>query len=278
MGSVITYYKYLLKKNLLSWRMLSVVIVTMLVLDSFFATVRTFCESTDLKVSQWGFAIMWNNKYLVLCFFLIFIYAIANFPKDRSKERYMIARMGVSKWIYGQVLYIHTFGWIYVFFILVMQNLLLCPVMEWSDKWGSGWAALTDSNMILDNYVLVTVSKTILSNYSPIYATILVIMIMGILLGMLGTLILYLNLYSKVLGTLVASALVFLSLATKMNAELFRYSVINWIQLDCHYTQTHNTYPTLNYIFLVLVMLSVLLVVLAKIRVNGTQENNRRRY
>lgn len=278
MGSVFTYYKYLLKKNLLSWRMLSVVVVTILILDSFFSTVRSFCADAEMKVSQWGFAIMWNNKYIVLCFFLIFIYAIANLPQDRRKERYMIARMGVSKWMYGQVLYIITFGWLYTFFIVIMQNLLLCPVLEWNEKWGGGWAALTDSNIILDSNVLVTVSKTILSNYSPMQATILVILIMGMLFGMLGTLMLCLNSYSKVLGPLVTSAIVFLSLAAKKDDTLYRYSPVSWIQIDCHYSKTHSNYPALNYIFLVLIMLNVLFAVLTKIRINSTQENNRRRY
>lgn len=278
MGSVITYYKYLLRRNLLSWRMLSVILITILISDAFFSPVRDYCENTNVKVSQWGFATMWDNKYVLLCYLLIFIYGIANIPQDRCKERYMIARMGVTKWLYGQILYIHTFAWLFVLFVLLIENLLLLPVLEWNDKWGSGWIGLTNFDIAFNHNVLVSTSQAVISNYTPLEAMIQVFLIMGLVLAMLGTLMLYFNFYSRVLGPLVASAIAFMGLAARKDSRLFRYSVVSWIQLDCHYTKMHTNYPTLAYIFTVLVLLSILFVVLAKIRINSTQENNRRRY
>lgn len=278
MGSVITYYKYLLKRNLLSWRMLSVVLITILISDAFFAPVRTYCENTSVKVSQWGFAVMWDNKYVLLCYLLIFIYGIAHVPQDRCKERYMISRMGTTRWVYGQVLYIYTFAWLYVILVVIIEDLLLLPVLEWNDKWGNGWIGLTNFDIAYNNGVLVSVSQAVISNYTPLEATIQVFVIMGLMLGMLGSLIFFLNLYSRVLGPLIASAMAFMGLAARKDSRLFRYSVVSWLQLDCHYTSMHTDYPTLTYIFVVLILASALFVILTKIRINSTQENNRRKY
>ena len=144
MCSIWGYYRHLFRRHLLSGRMLSVLLLTALTMDAFLAGLRSYCHDMGIRVSQWGFALLWTNKYVVLSFLLIYIYAVSNFPLDREQERYSIARIGTSQWAVAQGLYLVSFGWLYTVLLAVLQNLLLCGVLEWSGRWGKGWGALSD--------------------------------------------------------------------------------------------------------------------------------------
>lgn len=277
MNKILTYYNDLLHRFLFSGRMMAVFIVSVLTMDTFLAPIRLYCRDAKETVSQWGFALIWNNKYVGLCFLLIYIFAVSNFPENREKERYVIARIGVSNWVRVQALYLLTFGWIYVAFLYIIQNLLLVDVMEYSSDWSSGWKQLVNSDITAYYNIYITIPRRIISNYSPIQANILVFLIMGLLLGMLGMLIMWLNFYSKSAGTLTASAVVFMSLASQRYIRLYRYSPLNWIQLDIHYSILNPERPRQGYIFTMLILLTALFFRLAKNRANLTQENNRRR-
>lgn len=276
MNNLWRYYRYLVQRHFLSWRMLAVFIFVVLTMDSFLAAIRIYCQELNIKMSQWGFALIWDNKYVGLCFLLIFIFAASIFPEDRTKDRYIIARLGISKWVIGQSLYLITFGWIYTFFLYIVQNFLLWNVMEITSAWGKGWGTLSSNNVIQQYDIYISVPYLVISNYNPLQANILVVIIMGLLLGMIGMLIFLLNFYSKVAGSLIASAIIFMSLAASKNNLLHRYSPASWIRLDSHYRITSTNQPTVMYIIGMLILWTSMFIVLAKIRANQTQENNRR--
>jgi hypothetical protein len=256
--------------------MLAVLILTVLTMDSFLASVREYCKITHQRVTQWGFALIWDNKYMGLCFMLLFIFAVSVFPEEREKERFFITRIGISKWIWGQSLYLLTFAWIYTVFLIIIQNILLCNVLDFSNEWGAGWSSLANSDVIIFYNVYVTTPYLIISNYDPFMANLVVVGIMGLLLSMLGVLIFYFNFYSKMAGAVAASILVFTSLAASRIYGLTRFSPVSWIRLENHYRITKESYPTVGYIVGMLILLTFLFILLSKMRANSTQENNRR--
>lgn len=277
MTSIMRYYCYLLRRHLVSWRIFAVLIVTLLTMDAFFMPIRSYCQNLEIKMSQWGFALLWNNKYISLCFILIFVFASAIFPENKARDRYVITRIGVSKWTLGQALYLITFGWLYTLVICLCMNLLLINVIEFSPDWGLGWGTLINDNVIAEFNIYTTVPYLIISNYTPLYANILVIFIMGLLLGMLSMLMLCLNFYSKIAGPVVTSAIVFLDMAANKNTRLLKYSPVSWIRLDSHYKIMNTDQPTVIYIIGMLSLLTLLFLMLAKITANRTQENGRRK-
>ena len=277
MSSIWCYYCYLLRRHILSWRMLAISIITLITMDTFLAPVRTYCRCMEIKVSQWGFALIWNNKYVGLCFVLIYIFASAIFPGNREKERYIISRMGLSNWVTGQALYLITFSWIYTFFMYICLNLLLSDVMEFIPHWGLGWGTLSNNSVVNEFNIFTTVPYLVISNYNPATANILVVIIMGLLLGMLGILMIWLNFYSKIAGPVITSSIVFLGMAASKNASLQKYSPVSWIRLDGHYKITDVDQPTVTYIMGMLILLTLLFLILAKVTANQTQENGRRR-
>lgn len=276
MYSVWGYYQHLFRRNLLSWRMLSVLLLTALTMDAFLAGLRDYCHDMGIRLSQWGFAFLWSNKYVALSFLLIYIFAVSNFPMDRERERYSIARMGVSRWVAAQGLYLVTFGWLYALLLLALQGLLLCGVTEWGGSWGSGWALLSKGSA--DGYTIyVSVSDLVISNYTPLEANLLVTVTLGLLLGMLAMLVFWMNLYSRAAGPAAGGAVVFLGLAAVRIPVLRQYSPVNWIQLKYHYNLMEPWQPKPDYIVAMLVLLILLALLMAKRRVERTQENNRRR-
>lgn len=257
--------------------MFAVLVVTILTMDAFMMPIRDYCQELEVKMSQWGFALLWNNKYISLCFILIFIFASAIFPEDRAKERYIITRIGISKWVTGQALYLITFSWIYTFIMYISLRLLLINVMEFIPDWGQGWGTLSNNNVIAEFGIYTTVPYLIISNYDPVYANVLVIFIMGLLLGMMSMLMFWLNFYSKVVGPIITSAVILLDMAVNKDVKLLKFSPVSWLRLDMHYRITNTEQPTVTYIILMLILLMLLFLLLATVTANQTQENGRSR-
>ena len=105
----------------------------------------------------------------------------------------------------------------------------------------------------------------------------MVVIILGLLLGMLGTMIFCLNFYSRIAGPLAASILIFLNVTVSRRTVLARMSPASWIQMQYHYRITNTKLPTVDYIIEMLFLLTALFYIIAKIRANMTQENNRRK-
>lgn len=277
MNSVWHYYCYLLRRHLISWRMFAVLTATVLAMDFFIVPIRTYCRAMDVKMSQWGFALIWNSKYVVLCFILIFIFAAAIFPEDRAKDRYIIARIGTSKWAFAQAMYVVTFGWIYMFILYASLNVLLLNIMEFIPDWGLGWGTFTNADIILKYDLYITVSNLVVSNFDPLYANILVAVIMGLFLGMMGMLMFWLNCYSKIVGPIVTSAVLLLDMAVKRGVKILKYSPASWLRLNMHYSINKADQPTLTYVIGMLILLTLLFFALAKTTIDQTQENGRKR-
>lgn len=271
------YYLFLLKTQMISWRMFSVMLISILTMDTFLAPVRVYCRQLQVKMSQWGFALIWHNKYVGMCFLLIYVFAVAVFPQNRKKDCYIISRIGVSGWAMGQSMFLVTSGWIYTIFLWIVQNLLLLNSMEFQTDWGKGWGTLANSEVIMEYDIYTTVPYLVISNYSPVYANLLVFLIFGLLLGMLGVMVFWLNFYSKTAGPLLASGLIFLSLAAAQKTQLHRFSPVSWIRLDSHYRILNPEQPSVGYILAMLILGTILFILLARFRALATQENNRRK-
>lgn len=271
------YYLFLLKTQIISWRMFAIMLISILTMDTFLAPLRVYSRELNVKMSQWGFALIWHNKYVGMCFLLIYIFAVAVFPEHRKKDCYIISRIGVSGWTVGQSLYLVSFGWIYALFLWLTQNFLLLNIMEFQTGWGKGWGTLGNSQIIMEYGIYTTVPYRVIANYSPIHANLLVFLLLGLLLGMLGVMVFWLNFYSKVAGPLCASGIIFLSLAAAQKTKLNRFSPVSWIRLDSHYRILNPEQPSVGYILTMLILWTILFLLLARFRALETQENNRRK-
>ena len=212
MNKVGKFYFYLLRQNLFSWKVLAAVIVTVLTMDTFLAPIRAFSHDSGIKLSQWGFPLIWNSKYVVLCFLLIFVFVISSFPEERMKQCYIIARIGISNWVTGQFLYILTFAWLWTGFLFITEKFLLLKVTTQEQSWGSAWTLLSGQEIRNMYGIIPDIPYLVISNHYPEEATFLVVIILGLLLGMLGTMIFCLNFYSRIAGPLAASILIFLNM------------------------------------------------------------------
>ena len=277
MNKVGKFYFYLLRQNLFSWKVLAAVIVTVLTMDTFLAPIRAFSHDSGIKLSQWGFPLIWNSKYVVLCFLLIFDFVISSFPEERMKQCYIIARIGISNWVTGQFLYILTFAWLWTGFLFITEKFLLLKVTTQEQSWGSAWTLLSGQEIRNMYGIIPDIPYLVISNHYPEEATFLVVIILGLLLGMLGTMIFCLNFYSRIAGPLAASILIFLNVTVSRRTVLARMSPASWIQMQYHYRITNTKLPTVDYIIEMLFLLTALFYIIAKIRANMTQENNRRK-
>ncbi|MDO4292682.1 MAG: hypothetical protein Q4C65_05540 [Eubacteriales bacterium] len=265
MGKIFLYYRILLRRNMMSLRMLAVLLVTALVMDAFLRPVREFCGMAGLDVSQWGFSLFWGNKYVGLTFMLLFAYGASALTDDYKKEQCIIGRIGREGWITGQLLYQLTYGWLYAFFLCLLHLLLLSPVMRMEKGWGRGWGILTDGMVGNECGILLEIPYYIISNYRPVAALVETLLLLGLTFGFLASLLLWMRFYGYVYGAIAASLLIFWSISMEIFGDrIYRFSPLSWIRLNRHYQLAHPLWPTTGYAALMLILFTLLFFCLAK--------------
>ncbi len=243
-------------------------LITVLTMETFLEPVRAYSRHMGLTMSQWGFPLIWGNKYVGLCFLLIFIFAVAVLPENTNRDQYVIGRIGIENWLKGQFLWLITFAILYSFFLAIIQNILLIGVLKPEKKWGKGWGTLVSTDVCSHFGIQLNIPSVMLNNESPGKALLWEIVILALLLIMIGSLIIWLNLHSRVLGILVPSALIFWSIAiSRFPDKMYCFSPVNWIQLNKHCQLMAADYPGKPYIVCMLILLTVFFFMMAKLRI-----------
>lgn len=272
------YFRYIEHKHLLSWKMLAIVVVSALSMDSFLAELRRYCLQEGEQLSPWGMPLIWNKQYVSVIFLLIFLFAIADFPLDRSKEKYVISRIGTTRWIWIQQMYLIVFSFLYEMLLFILQFILLLPVTTWTMEWGSGWERLTNEQMRMKYTMILTIPKERIYNRDVIKTNVCYLLLLFLILVFMAELVLWLNMYHKLVSALLAAMLAIIPLSGKLSGRIFFFIPTTWMQQKAQYSVYQTNQPTLEYMYLCLGLAIVLLILFGMERCSRTQENNRRRY
>ncbi len=272
------YFRYIGHKHLVSWKMLAIVVVSALSMDSFLAELRRYCLQEGERLSPWGMPLIWDKQYVSVIFLLIFLFAIADFPLDRSKEKYVISRIGTTPWIWIQQIYLIVFSFLYVMMLLVLQFILLLSVTTWTMEWGRGWERLTNEQMRMKYTMILTVPKERIYNQDIIKTNVCYLLLLFLILVFMAELVLWLNMYHKLVSALLAAMLAIIPLSGKLSGRIFFFIPTTWMQQKVQYSVYQTNQPTLEYMYLCLGLAIVLLILFGMERCSRTQENNRRRY
>lgn len=272
------YFRYIGHKHLHSWRMLAIVVVSALSMDSFLAELRRYCLQEGEQLSPWGMPLIWNKQYVSVIFLLIFLFAIADFPLDRSKEKYVISRIGTTRWIWIQQIYLIVFSFLYEMLLFILQFILLLPVTTWTMEWGRGWERLTNEQMRMKYTMILTIPKERIYNQDVIKTNACYLLLLFLILVFMAELVLWLNMYHKLVSALLAAMLAIIPLSGKLSGRIFFFIPTTWMQQKAQYSVYQTNQPTLEYMYLCLGLAIVLLILFSMERCSRTQENNRRRY
>lgn len=272
------YFRYIGNKHLVSWKMLAIVVVSALSMDSFLAELRRYCLQEGEQLSPWGMPLIWDKQYVSVIFLLIFLFAIADFPLDRSKEKYVISRIGTTRWIWIQQIYLIVFSFLYVMMLLVLQFILLLPVTTWTMEWGRGWERLTNEQMRMKYTMILTIPKERIYNQDVIKTNVCYLLLLFLILVFMAELVLWLNMYHKLVSALLAAMLAIIPLSGKLSGRILFFIPTTWMQQKVQYSVYQTNQPTLEYMYLCLGLAVVLLILFGMERCSRTQENNRRRY
>lgn len=272
------YFRYIGHKHLFSWKMLAIVVVSALSMDSFLAELRRYCLQEGEQLSPWGMPLIWDKQYVSVIFLLIFLFAIADFPLDRSKEKYVISRIGTTRWIWIQQMYLIVFSFLYEMLLFILQFILLLPVTTWTMEWGSGWERLTNEQMRMKYTMILTIPKERIYNRDVIKTNACYLLLLFLILVFMAELVLWLNMYHKLVSALLVAMLAIIPLSGKLSGRIFFFIPTTWMQQKVQYSVYQTNQPTLEYMYLCLGVGIVLLILFGMERCSRTQENNRRKY
>ena len=205
---------------------------------NFVESIRAFCVQHDAKSTVWLLPILLTKLNQRLWVMLLPILLFCDAPFLDEHQPFQIIRIGRMRWAAGQILYIFAASAIFFIACFIICVVLMMPHIEFTLEWGKVLKTLTQLH-ITSELQMDPIPMAILSNYTPLQATLFSAGGTWIATSFLGLTMFLCNLWARrEVGMLVAGCFVGLSHFTQMmamgNRTWYRaryVSPVSWVDL-----------------------------------------------
>lgn len=224
---------------------------------------RTLCQAAEESgkaLSPWLLPFLLQDRYLQFCTALCLVGLFCDAPFLDPLQPYVLLRIGRTRWMLGQFLYIATASALFFLFLWGAMLLRCLRVLSWTVSWGPCLTMLAHDNPFFG--VPFSADLILGQNAVRVFAR---TFLMGWLTGcFLGGLLVYLNLnLRRETGALAAGAVCVLDfvLYSYMDTlpELFWLSPVSWMNPHQYTIGTGWKWPVRAGILLLLFVLLCLL-------------------
>ncbi len=226
--------------------------------------INQYCATVGFRISPWIFPFLMADGMAIFVIMLGLILLFCDAPFIDKNQPYIMLRSGRNTWVMAQILYIILASIIYFLSLAIICVLMVLPNVSFMGEWGKVINTLSASSketpvlsLIFDPYIVV--------NYSPIEAS-LTAFILSVMVGtMIGLLVFVINMkVSRFLGSISVAFLVVLQVYMRSTTfSLTYFSPISWVSLTVLSKNQATQYPPLEFAFLVLSVILVILIILS---------------
>lgn len=194
-----------------------------------------FCFKTNTRVSLWIFPFTFLSDTMVIYYGVSILLLFASAPFADGNTPFLMIRAGKENWICGQVLYIWSIALLLPLSIYASELFVLLPRIGFSTGWGGVIQSIAADPCLVLQYGIepsgVFISSEIISGYTPIYATMLIMLLAFAAAAFFGTLTLFLNVSCKMgSGAVISGVFVFWS---GLSAYVGQILYGTWIGYTC---------------------------------------------
>ena len=266
---------YNLKKWPSNARIYLVFFSVFLYLHSILLPISDFCLKSGYSITPYLFPFIMSDSNSVLLFTLGIVLLLCDAPFIEEDQPYIILRSGRKLWTLGQMLYMCLATFLYFAFIIIMSLIILLPYLEFSLDWGKVIGTFAQTSVAPQHNITIPFSFYIFNSYKPLAALSISFLNCWLVSFVLGLLMFLLNLnFSRFVGILISSILIFWQVVvTKTWTGFTKYSPVTWLSLSRIDTTSSTLYPTLQYIYIVIII-SILILVALCLRSMNTQDIN----
>ncbi|MDE5863690.1 MAG: hypothetical protein K2H34_05015, partial [Lachnospiraceae bacterium] len=212
---------------------LTIVLVLCFMMKYNLDSVLQFAKVTDHKIVAAMLPYLHSNTIYSMIVGLMILYYFSEIPFIDEHTSYTLLRLGRRRWLFQKFGQIISGSIFFMLVELVCSILIGLPHITLSTKWGPVWNTITLTNNLEDVYL----SRNILIAFSPITASLRVV-IMGILISIMLAFCLYtLSLFFPKKAALIACAVIADGPILAANCGLpsaYYWSPVSWIGIVEH--------------------------------------------
>lgn len=235
---------------------------------------RDLAMQQNMAVTPWIYPFLFGQSFNQILFYLPLIFLFCDAPFFDEQFPYVCARSKRQVWAGGQVLYIFLSALIFTAALYLFSIVFFIPNLGFSLEWGKILRMLlmgsSFSGDFANTYALgVFMSPTIFTNYTPLQATGIALLITWLNCVFLGLLMFLINMRSpRGFGAVAASLVVFFSFFASQFTNgnraqmIYYFSPISWSDISNIQTGTELR-PPLAYVICMLTAIVTALSVLA---------------
>lgn len=276
MARIIRTIKYFFNIHFLSYKTLSILLITAMLMDYFLKPVRNYCSVHELKVSLFGFPILWNRQYVGVLLLLLFLFLISDFPLSRKQNRYFISRLGIASWCRCEAVYLFIISVVYYFYCYLLFILFLLPCGRFMD-YTKGWMKFYKNIEAYSKGIIIVVPDAYISSHDTLTGNVHFFLCAFLVMCFISMVVLFLNQLNMYFGIIADSFIILSGLANKIAGRMTYFSPLHFTRLDIRYSISKPDYPSEQYIYTILILMIILFYSLAEENMCMTQENNKRR-
>lgn len=221
------------------------------------------CKYYGIGCSPWVFPFYMGHPTMGILLGAVFILFYCDAPFFKRDSMYMVMRMGKSKWITGQVLYIVVSSFLITIYHVIVSILTVLPFMEFTTDWGRMLYMLVDGT--IPDEVMVTQKAMIgilpnvdmMNLWKPIELMVLSAMLLWFHIMFIAFLIMAVNTAVKHLyGAVIAGFLVGFQYFANYIGRLsfgdviFYFSPLSWVSVNnINYSMDHTGRAGPEYVY-----------------------------
>lgn len=244
--------------------------------------VSMFSRTVQVRVTPYAFVHMINDFIYQLVVMAGVIILFCDAPFEDESYLYRLPRAGIKVWTFGQIIYIFIMAAVYEMFLVLMTILPLADRLEFSSQWGKIWGTLAKTNAGMQFGQLFSVTDYIVSEYRPMEAFFLSLLLEWACIVWIGLLIYCFNKFTECpVGTFIGAFFVLLDICISNDWMNWanRFSPITLAQLTAYTGYNLRYHITLVYgilFFIIGILLLICLCILANEKVKITNALGKR--
>lgn len=250
-----------------STKLFVIVLLQFFMVCVFLLPLREFSTMVNYPVSPWIIPFLYSDLYFEIFFMSAVIYYYSNVPFMQYSEMYKIIRTGRRKWAIQKIIGI-IFSAIGLSIIEVLLSVIpLIGQMKIESGWGKVIHTLAMTDAAQQYGISLHVANKVLSEYSPLEAMLLIILISILVISFIGLLMFMISLFSNRLIAMFFATFFIILPIVEMNMEsmykwIIYISPVSWMNMGLIGTRHVGELPTLSYIITTLLGLIVILSIL----------------
>lgn len=200
--------------------------------------VLEYSAEVGIRCAPWIYPHFFSMPTMWVVYGFLTIALFSDAPFRSSFSDFMQIRMGKRIWLLGQCLFVFEASFFYSMVYFLLTIVMVLPRIIVINKWGKLIETFVYSSEASEYLLGTYFMKSILEKYSPIEATLLEILIVGLVSCFLGMLILACRiLFGGNTGSAVAGFFVFLSYfcvyigSMVFGNKIYKFSPVSWINI-----------------------------------------------